>query len=249
MTGWHSLTDELDRWSDSGEIATFWWRDDDAVRPTPQLDALLQYAGGVPIALAVIPAAVTPALADRLRGEPSIVVMQHGWRHTDHAMGGRNEYPASRAEEDVERELSDGSSLLAERFGSQYLPVFVPPWHGFDTRFLALLPRHGIGWISRKGPRPSDCAIEGLRQANAHIAPIRWGAPPSFGSKEEHLLTIVDHLRGRRVRSYDFDEPTGILTHHLVQNNASYAFIARLLDFTAKHPAAEWLDPRQIFQP
>jgi hypothetical protein len=139
--------------------------------------------------------------------------------------------------------------LLAERFGGQYLRVFVPPWHGFDARFLPLLPRYGIGWISRKGPRPSERATEGLRQANAHAAPIRWSVPPSFGDEEEYLSTIVDHLRGRRVRSYDFDEPTGILTHHLVQNDASYAFIARLLDLTAKHQAAEWLNPREIFQP
>lgn len=249
MATWQALADELDRWFDSGAVATFWWRDDDAAVPTAQLGVLLRHAVGVPLTLAVIPAAATVELAARLRNEASVVVVQHGWQHTDHAMGGKSEYPASRSDADVAQELSDGRSLLAERFGRQFLPVFVPPWHSFDDRFLPLLPRHGIGWISRKGPRPTECASEGLRQANAHAAPIRWSIPPSFGDDAEHLSTIIDHLRGRRVRSYDLDEPTGILTHHLAQNDASYAFMRRLLNLTVEHPAAKWLGAREIFKP
>src|SRR5689334_23564660 len=37
----------------AGHIAALWWRDDDAVAATAQLDALLHLAAGVPLALAV----------------------------------------------------------------------------------------------------------------------------------------------------------------------------------------------------
>ncbi|NUB17118.1 hypothetical protein GAY28_35010, partial [Azospirillum brasilense] len=33
--GWDALTAELDAWAAGGRTATLWWRDDDAVEPTP----------------------------------------------------------------------------------------------------------------------------------------------------------------------------------------------------------------------
>src|SRR5258708_39936005 len=80
-TGWGDLIDELNRWAALARVARFWWRDDDAVQPTPQLDRLLVLADGIPIGLAVIPAAVEPGLAEWLSGLAWVVVLQHGWRH------------------------------------------------------------------------------------------------------------------------------------------------------------------------
>jgi hypothetical protein len=45
------------------------------------------------------------------------------------------------------------------------------------------------------------------------------------------------------------DEPTGILTHHLVQDEATDAFLHRLGVVTGTHAAARWLDPTEIFAP
>jgi hypothetical protein len=43
MTGkWPDLVAELDRWGETGHVASLWWRDDDAVAPTPVLTALLK---------------------------------------------------------------------------------------------------------------------------------------------------------------------------------------------------------------
>jgi hypothetical protein len=56
---WDDFHKELDCWGEEeGAIATFWWRDDDAVQRTPQLDTLLAMANGHPLSLAVIPAMV-----------------------------------------------------------------------------------------------------------------------------------------------------------------------------------------------
>jgi len=247
MSGWPGLTGELDSWREAGATATFWWRDDDAVDSTPQLDALLRHAGAVPLALAVIPCLATRDLAEKVRLYDSVVVLQHGWRHANHEPGGNNEYPAVRPEDVVSRELAEGRSILTALFGPKALPVFAPPWHGFDESFLPLLRRNGLRAITRKGARPAVFANEALLQVNAHMSPIRWSVPPSFGDEDLYLDQVIDHLRGRRVGAYDRAEPTGLLTHHLVQNERSYEFISRFVELISTHPAAAWLDAREIF--
>lgn len=247
MSVWQALSEELDRWSDTGKTATFWWRDDDAVAPTAQLERLLKYAQAAPMCLAVIPDSATPELADRIKDVTSVAVLQHGWNHVNHAATGKSEYPASRSAHEVEREVAAGRRLLAGRFGAQSLPVFVPPWHGFDDCFLPLLASNGITHISRMGPRPSLFADHNLFQVNTHVAPIQWTVPRSFGDEAEYVARIIDHLRGRRTGQYDAGEPTGLLTHHLVQNDRSFQFVSDLLKVTSEHPAGMWLDGEAVF--
>src|SRR5437762_12411686 len=81
---WPDLVSERDAWAKSGRSTTLWWRDDDAIAPTAELDRLLSVAGRLPIALAVIPGVVEPTLADRFTNEPQIAALQHGRRHSDH---------------------------------------------------------------------------------------------------------------------------------------------------------------------
>jgi hypothetical protein len=151
---WSSLTDELDRWADAGAIASFWWRDDDATSDSPQIDTLLDCAGQTPVALAVIPGLAERSLAARLERHPAATVLQHGWRHTNHAKEGfRSEYPGGRDPDEVANEFSNGMRLLQELFGARYLPVFAPPWHGFDESYLPLLRQAGLRAISRDMPR------------------------------------------------------------------------------------------------
>jgi hypothetical protein len=247
VAGWAELSEELDRWHDAGATASFWWRDDDAADDTTQLDVLLKHAGAIPLALAVIPGLATRTLAERLAKHASAVVLQHGWRHKNHASGGNNEYPASRSMEEVSHELADGRRVLTALFGPQAIPVFVPPYHGFDDCFLPLLRRNGLAGISRKGPRPGLFAAEGILQVNAHMSPIKWGAPPSFADDDLYLSQIIDHLRGRRLGRYDATEATGLLTHHLAQNDRSYAFISRFVAVVSGHPACVWMNATTLF--
>jgi hypothetical protein len=88
---WAALDRELDAWGAAGRTATLWWRDDDAVAPSPELDRLLALAAtcGAPLALAVIPAAAEDALAARLEGQAAeIAVLQHGCAHRNLAAAG-----------------------------------------------------------------------------------------------------------------------------------------------------------------
>ena len=84
---WAEIRTELDVWSAKKRDALFWWRDDDATDATPALDRLLglHRAAKVPLALAIVPANATPALADRLAQTPGVDLLQHGYAHTNHA--------------------------------------------------------------------------------------------------------------------------------------------------------------------
>ena len=86
---WADLVAELDRWGEAGQVATLWWRDDDAVAAAPELDALLRLAGEVPLGLAVIPADAQPELTAVLAPFPQVAVLQHGWCHANHAASGK----------------------------------------------------------------------------------------------------------------------------------------------------------------
>lgn len=245
MSGWGLLSEELDRWHAARKTATFWWRDDDAVDVTPQLERLVAVAGSVPLSLAVIPSRATTALADRLRGNPAIAVFQHGWAHVSHR-GDHDEFPETRPVEDVAAELRRGRERLTALFGAQALAVFVPPWHAFDDAFLPLLPEHGLHGISRKGPRPAR-RIGELIQTNAHVSPIVWSTPPGFAGDDDALSKIVEHLEGRRTGRYDDTEPTGLLTHHLDQTPASFDFMERFAGVVSDHPGAAWCSAETLF--
>src|SRR5205807_10622373 len=158
MTGkWPDLVAELDRWGETGHVASLWWRDDDAVAPTPELTALLQVAGAAPVALAVIPAEASRELPGFLDNAAQVAVLQHGWRHTNHAAAGakKSEFPARRAEAAVVDELAEGRERLKTLSGPRALPVEVPPWYRFAAEFVPLLTNSGTSGLSSMASRQS----------------------------------------------------------------------------------------------
>jgi hypothetical protein len=248
MDSWDALDQELGYWSASGRKANFWWRDDDATKPTAELDKLLCHADSVPIALSVIPARVTTDLALILKDRVLVTVLQHGWVHENRShANGHSEYPGDRMECDVDYEFSEGRRRLKIVFGPQAIPVFVPPFNLFDDRFLPQLKAHGLRGISREGRRTS-ATVDGLAQANTHMSPIDWSThPPSLHEDSDYIQPVLEHLRGRRMGD-DTDEPTGLLTHHLDQPPRSWSFISQFVDMVSSHKGAEWLSAPQIFR-
>ena len=249
-THWIDLGDELNRWEEEGRTATLWWRDDDAVAPSRRLDDLLTVAGAIPVSLAVIPANAEPALAGWLErhGSPSVRVLQHGYRHANHASAvKKNEFPNSRPRETVKADLAFGRARLAELFGPRALAVLAPPWNRFDNSFLPLLAEIGIHGISRIKARFSAHPEPGVFEANVHVDLVSWRTDRGFVGEAAALGGLVAHLRARRSGDADPDEPTGLLTHHLVQDEAARAFLARLISLTRNHPAARWLNADAVF--
>jgi hypothetical protein len=249
---WADLEGELDAWGGDGRVATLWWRDDDAVRMTPALGRLLGVAAATPVALAVIPGRMAEsdaaALGERLTRTPGTRVLQHGWMHINHAAP-----PAKKAELGSNRpaalilaELASGRRRIAGLLGPLALPVLTPPWNRIATTLPPLLSGIGLRGLSAAGPRRRAEAAADLVQVNIHADLVAWPTRTFVGTATA-LGRIVAHLRARRQRTVDSDEPTGILTHHLVQDHATDAFLGRLLEVTNGHTAARWVGAAEAF--
>jgi hypothetical protein len=245
---WPDLAVELDRWEEAGRTARLWWRDDDAVAPTPQLDGLLSLAGDVPVALAVIPAAAQTGLARALDPFPQVAVLHHGWCHANRATSGKkSEYPAERHPVEVADELDEGRQRLRALFGRRALSVFVPPWNRFADRFVPLLGEAGFIAISQIAPRKT-AVIGGIAAIDVHLDVVDWHGGRGFVGDAQALGRLVGALRAERYDAQHQNklDAVGLLTHHLVMDGATEAFLARLGEIVATHPAALWVDIREL---
>lgn len=251
---WRDLEEELAAWQAAGRTATLWWRDDDAVEPTPALARLLDLAAGnrLPIALAVIPARAARHLPAYLAGaDAAPSVLQHGFAHRNHAQAGQKkiELGGRRAAVEVREILARGAAMMSAAFPSdaKALPVLVPPWNRFDESLPASLPGLGFRALSAHGARPARHPVPGLTQANTHVDIMHWPAPRGFLGAAGCLEQLTRHLRARRSNAADRDEPSGLLTHHLAHDAAAWGFLETLLPRLAEHPAVRWLSAPEVF--
>lgn len=238
---WSDLVDELDRWGEVGRVARLWWRDDDAVTATPELSRLLDITAEAPVALAVIPAAARPELAAALASAPNSAVLQHGWRHANHASAGKkSEYPPDRLPAEVAAEIAAGRARLEGMFGSRALPVLVPPWNRYAAELLPLLPEAGIAAISVLAGPAAPAMRNDLSRIDVHVDLVAWKAGRGFIGEAAALSGLLGHLCARRVSPGRAAEPVGILTHHLVMEGRAAAFLYKLVALVAAHSAARW---------
>lgn len=251
MTAWNELSAELDRWADAGQVATFWWRDDDAVEPTAALNRLLELRreAGIPLSIAVIPAAAKPALKELL-SEQDIDVLQHGYAHKNHRGSStkKAELGEERALWDIASELADGRGRMFDIFGEDgWVGALVPPWNRIDGPVIALLPGLGFHGLSTFKARTGTEPVPGLTAVNTHIDIVDWNGDRDFAGDATTLGAAVSHLAARREGRADREEATGLLTHHLAHDDGCWGFIRRFLDATASHPAARWVSARTLF--
>jgi peptidoglycan/xylan/chitin deacetylase (PgdA/CDA1 family) len=244
MTGWQDLDAELGAWRDAGRVATFWWRDDDAIEPTPALDRLLALGRkhDVPLILAVIPGKATPALAKRLEHETSVSVVQHGWTHTNHSGPGRAkaELAADRPISFMIGELARGALALDRLFGRNWTRALVPPYNRIAASLASALPMAGYIGLSTYGPRRP--AAPAISIVNTHVDIIDW-TPRAFLGDSAALDLVIRHLRARREGRVDAAEPTGLLTHHLAHDEGCWSFIDTWLGRVRAHPAVTFAMP------
>ena len=248
---WQWLGRELDRWGAEGRQARFWWRDDDAGAPDRRLDRLLALAGErrLPLAVAAIPTHLEDRLTDQLRTRPGISILQHGFAHRNHAPAGERklELGGSRTDADILGDLRRGFELLQARFGTRFVPVLVPPWNRLRAELIGDLPAIGFRGLSIMKARREAHPAPALLQVNSHLDPINWRHDGGFVGVYPAIAILIQHLTARRIGYRDADEPTGILSHHLVQNEAVWAFLDELLQFLAAHPAVEFVGAEQIW--
>ncbi|MDH3639439.1 MAG: polysaccharide deacetylase family protein [Gammaproteobacteria bacterium] len=250
MTDWTALSEELELWRRTGQTATFWWRDDDSEHQDPGIDSLLALRRklGIPLALAAVPRATDQRFADAVASETGVRVLQHGYAHHNHAPVGEKkcELSGNREKRELFDELMVGQNRLRGLFGDDFLPVLVPPWNRIHDAWIHELPKLGYRGLSRATPRPMGYAVTGLSLVNVHVDIIDWRGSRRFVGAERALQQLLRHLQARREGEADSREPTGLLTHHLVEDNECWMFLDELISRTAGHPV-RWLDAQQLF--
>ena len=248
---WVLLQQELDRWVELGYSASFWWRDDDAISNTDRLGRLdsLSQELNIPVSLAVIPARFDESLTRYLLARDHFTVLQHGFAHKSHARKGvkKIEIGGERETREICDELIFGRQKLDHIFGAQFLPVLVPPWNRIEPRVSDALADIGFKGLSSMWARKNTQTVDGLLQVNTHLDPINWHHGRSFIGEHLAVGQIHQHLYARRTGYRDRAEPTGILTHHLDQNERVWTYCRQLMQALSQHRAVSWLAATDIW--
>lgn len=251
MSEFEPLQRELDRWGEAGRQATWWWRDDDAAQPSPELDRLLQLSD-VPLALAVVPAATDEKLAARLAPVGNVRVLQHGYAHQNYAgtQEKKIELGPQRPGQIVIGELATGKLRLESLFGERALPVLVPPWNRIAPALVPVLPELGYRGLSQFGPRQRRAAVRGMVQSNCHLDLVDWQKRCFVGAATA-ISILTRHLQLRHagpISQPDIaSEPSGVMSHHAVHDKEAWAFLERLLTVLRAHKAARVLSAAEVF--
>lgn len=234
MTGWIALArlmHELAIWRRAWRMPLLWWRDDDARTTTWQLDRLLQVRADLPLTLAIVPDEDLAPIAGRLNKLEGVTIAQHGVDHRNRLPDGgpRSEYAADAPQETINAQVAAGRARLVAAGLKPWL--FVPPWNEMSDRLetasrAAGYRAYSIGIYG--APR------EGLAHVGAQVDILRWKDKPRFRGRARVLNALRMRLEERR-KAGQFEEPVGLLTHHLVHDEAAWAFLGWFLPFSRKH--------------
>lgn len=233
MTGW---LDPVCRALDAvRQPVDFFFRNDDVGWGDERLFPLLDLFAvrGLPVDLAVIPAALgddmARRLSDRCVGSSGLIrVHQHGWRHANHEAAGRKcEFGLARAVANQAADLKAGRERLQAALGPFVDPVFTPPWNRCAQATVDVLAAEGFRVLSRDaGARPLDaCGMEELPVS------VDW----QEGEGREESRTVLGQQiacaagRGR---------PVGTMLHHGAMTGEHRAGLGALLDLLVRHDKA-----------
>lgn len=242
---WSGLDRELEQWQAAGRTLPLWWRDDDAMSQSSELERLAELSKDLdlPVHLAVIPQGATPDLARFIAEHPTLIPVVHGWAHQNHAPAGEKkaEFGAHRPLEELLDDAERGLTALQKLFGSSLRPMFVPPWNRISPEMLTWLAGAGYTAVSTFTPRKASKPASGLLRVNTHLDPIDWKGSRSLLPPDQLITQVVRQLRDRRLGDADNAEPYGLLTHHQVHDEAIWSFIAALAKRLLDGPGEAWI--------
>jgi peptidoglycan/xylan/chitin deacetylase (PgdA/CDA1 family) len=202
---------------------TLFFRDDDIGWRNDRLRALLDVFAehGLPLDLAVIPAALDPVLAEELKTHDGrIGLHQHGFAHLNHETNGRKfEFGPSRPPELQRRDIAAGAQRLAQLLGDRVETIFTPPWNRCTADTGRCLVDLGFRALSREA-KAEPLGVPGLCEVPIHVD---WCKP----DREERLARAL--INGG---------PTGVMFHHAEMDAAERERAGELLSLVACHPSA-----------
>lgn len=241
---WQALEAELELWQAAGHRARLWLRDDDAIDVSNALDRLttLTDSHHVPVTLAVIPAGLTTALATHVKATPHLHPATHGFSHTDHAGDGEKkiELGGTRTVEAVAAELVQSRARMTDAFGSLSPDILVPPWNRIAPQVVTQLRELGFEALSTFGWRSCGAPVPEL---NTQVDLIDWKAGRAAKPLDTLITDTAEALHIARSRDY---APVGILSHHLVHGDETWAALEAILGWTHAHPAIDWVSSAEL---
>jgi hypothetical protein len=225
------LRRELD---DAPTPRTFFFRDDDAGWASGRLLALLDVFAhyAVPLDLAVIPAALDPLLAARLRRRQQratglLAFHQHGFAHANHERSGRPcEFGPGRPAGAQREDIAAGARRLRALLGAT-APFFTPPWNRCTPTTGRCLLDLGFRAVVRDS-RAGRLEVGGLRELEVHVD---WSARRNgqrIGRAEVGGLLAAACRRG----------PTGVMLHHALLGRREREDVEELLVLITAHENA-----------
>ncbi len=209
------------------------FRDDDAGWDDARLLSLCDLFGalGLPLDLAVIPAALSEELARELLARPWLGLHQHGFSHANHELEGRKcEFGPSRSYAEVHADIAAGRSRLRELLGDAVQPVFTPPWNRCTLDTARAVRDLGISVLSREH-RAEPFGLDGLAEVPVHL---------------DFARLAPDELDARFAGLVAEGGPVGLMFHHAVMERDDFDRAAALLGELARHPRAR---PRPLLRP
>jgi peptidoglycan/xylan/chitin deacetylase (PgdA/CDA1 family) len=216
---------------------SFFFRDDDGGWDDPRLFELLDRFDrhGLPLDVAVIPAALEPGLARELRARDAATaglgLHQHGYDHSNHETEGRkHEFGPSRSADQQRRDMTAGHERLTELLGDSFQPIFTPPWNRctHDTGECAL--ELGFRVLSREH-RAEPLGIDGLAEVPVHVD---WFA-------KSKGVPLGREGVGEQIAGHVADGgPVGVMFHHAVMDEGEMAAAEELLALLANHPSCRF---------
>jgi peptidoglycan/xylan/chitin deacetylase (PgdA/CDA1 family) len=195
------------------------FRDDDAGWGDERLLELIARfeATGLPLDLAVIPAELTPRLAETLRERP-VGLHQHGYAHVNHQREGRRcEFGSDRSRAQQQDDIARGRERLRELLGDRLDPFFTPPWNRCTRDTGEALVALGFAALSREH-RAEPLGL--LPEVSVHLDVARL-------TPEELDARFAAHVRA--------GGPVGVMFHHAVMEDADLVRAAALLELLASH--------------
>ncbi len=240
MSQWDCVRLELERWGQDMSPARLWLRDDDAIDTTGQLERLVALTDkfSIPATLAVIPNLATDALASRLENCLQISVALHGISHLNRAPASEKkcELGLHRGQHIVVEELASGRLKLEQMFGQQFINMLVPPWNKIAAQLVPELSKTGLSTLSAYGWDRFP-ATANLVQFNTHVDIIDWRGTRGGRPASELASELANALRIARDKG---GEPVGILSHHLVHDDAAWEFLQQLFTFSKARNDIHW---------
>lgn len=196
-------------------MKTFFLRCDDVTAPDAgfrRMAALMRKAG-LPLSCAVIPALAGRELAAFMRAEAArgarLEALQHGLSHAEHA-GNRylkQEFGPARAYREQRADIAAGKKLMAGLFGRISRPVFVPPFHTYNSDTLKALASLKFRAISAsrspEGRLPRGLVFLGTRVT-----------VNEYDLRLKPMALKLSTLKSRTLAAIKEKSPAGVYFHH-----------------------------------